>query len=247
LKLLADLHCHTTASGHAYSTLLEMINGAKEANLQAIAITDHGPALPGGPHLYHFGNMKVFKKEINGIKVLKGVEANILDYDGSIDVPGRYLKNLDIVLAGFHNICYPGGSVDQNTNALIKAMENPYLDIIVHPGNPDFPIDVKKFVKAAKDLNVLIEINNSSFSVSRKGSAKNCLDIAEEVARVNGMVSFGSDSHIFYDVGNFSECIKVANETGLKDKQIINTDLNKIELFLSRKNDIDKRARILPI
>ncbi len=247
MNLIADLHCHTVASGHAYSTLLEMITSAKEKGLEVLAITDHGPALPGSPHLYHFGNMKVFTKEMHGVRILRGVEANIVDYDGSIDMPTRYLKNLDIVLAGFHNICYPGGSIEQNTNALINAMENPYVDIIVHPGNPEYPIDIKRFVKAAKELNVLVEINNSSFSVSRAGSRKNCLEIAQEVAKVKGMVSFGSDAHIFYDVGNFDHCFKTAKEANLEENQIINADLRKLEKFLSRKENIEYIKRELPL
>ena len=53
MKLVADLHLHTIASGHAYSTIEEYVARAKKIGLKAIAITDHGPAMPGGPHQYH--------------------------------------------------------------------------------------------------------------------------------------------------------------------------------------------------
>src|SRR5512146_3220126 len=55
LKIVADMHTHTIASGHAYSTVNELAHAAAAKGLAAMAITDHGPALPGGPHLYHFG------------------------------------------------------------------------------------------------------------------------------------------------------------------------------------------------
>lgn len=246
MKLSVDLHTHTVASGHAYSSLLEMIQGAKENNIELLATTDHGPMMPGGPHLYHFGNMKVIPKEIQGVKILKGVEANITDYDGSLDMPSRYLKNLDIVLAGFHNFCYPGSNVEENTNSLINAMKNPFVDIIVHPGNPDYPINIEKFVSAAIEYNVLIEINNSSFSVSRRGSTKNCLEIAKTVKRLNGMVSFGSDAHIYLDVGNFKHSIKYATEAGLAKNQIINSSKEAVLEFLNRDRS-DYKNRSLPI
>ena len=56
MKLKIDLHSHTVSSGHAYSTLLENLRAAKEKGLEALAMTDHGPNMPGGPHLYHFYN-----------------------------------------------------------------------------------------------------------------------------------------------------------------------------------------------
>jgi len=245
MKLTVDLHTHTIASGHAYSSLLEMIQGAKNNNIEVLATTDHGPMMPGGPHLYHFGNMKAIPKEIDGVTILKGVEANITDYDGSLDMPTRYLKTLDIVLAGFHNFCYPGSNVEENTNSLINAMKNPFVDIIVHPGNPDYPINIEKFVSAAIEYNVLVEINNSSFSVSRRGSTKNCLEIAKTVNRLNGMVSFGSDAHIYLDVGNFNHSNEYAKKAGLDKNQIINSSSEAVLKFLTRDRS-DYRNRVYP-
>ena len=51
MKIIADTHTHTIASTHAYSTLLENVGYAKKAGLRAIAITDHGPAMPDAPHM----------------------------------------------------------------------------------------------------------------------------------------------------------------------------------------------------
>lgn len=246
MNLSVDLHCHTVASGHAYSSLYEMVQGAKNNNIELLAITDHGPMMPGGPHLYHFGNMKVIPKEIDGVKILKGVEANITDYDGSLDMPSRYLKNLDIVLAGFHNFCYPGSNIEENTNAMINAMKNPFVDVIVHPGNPDYPINIEKFVSAAIEYNVLIEINNSSFSVSRRGSTKNCLEIAKTVNKLNGMVSFGSDAHIYLDVGSFGHSLDFATRAGLDESQIINSSKNATLKFLNRGTRDNIKSRVYP-
>ena len=81
MKLVADLHTHTVASGHAYCSVNEMAQAAADVGLEMIAITDHGPNMPGGPHLYHFGNIHVVPSVIAGARVLKGVEANIAGPD----------------------------------------------------------------------------------------------------------------------------------------------------------------------
>lgn len=235
MKLEVDTHCHTIASGHAYSTIIENVKIAAKKDLKLIAITEHGPSMPGGPHKYYFGNLDVIPREIDGVKILRGVEANIADYDGNLDLDDYYLKRLDIVLAGLHTHCYPGGDVNQNTRALIKAMENPYVDIIVHPGNPKFPIDIDRFVRASKENNVHIEINNSSFVVSRKGSYENCILIAKKAAEYKTKISIGSDAHICYDVGNFENAKKVIEDAGISQENVLNTSCEKVIDYLKSK------------
>ena len=83
MDLKIDLHTHTIASGHAYSTLLENLQEAKGKGLKMLAITDHGPQLAGGPQLFYFGNLRVLPREYLGVELLRGVEANILDSNGS--------------------------------------------------------------------------------------------------------------------------------------------------------------------
>ena len=142
LKLLLDTHCHTISSGHAYSTIKEIAEEAADMGLKLIAMTDHGPDMQGGPDLFHFGNMRVIPEYIKGVRVLKGVEANIMDFEGRLDVPEKYLKKLDIVIASLHEACIDSGTVEENTRALIGAMSNPFVDIIAHPGNPYYPVDI---------------------------------------------------------------------------------------------------------
>ncbi len=248
MNLVADLHCHTISSGHAYSTVKEMVQSASDHKLETIAITDHGPMMPGGPHLYHFGNIKVVPRELYGVAILRGVEANIIDYEGNLDMPDQYLNQLDIVLAGFHRFCYPGGNVEDNTKAMINAMKQPYVDIIVHPGNPEYPIDIEKVVVAAKELNVFIEINNSSFSVSRRGSEVNCCEIAKMVKRYNSMVSIGSDAHIYTDVGNFTKAREVIAQAGLEKDNILNTSSQALKTYLSRKQPgMEPKEKVFPV
>lgn len=72
MKIVADTHCHTLASTHAYNTLLEMVRYAKQIGLKTIGLTDHGPAMPDGPHEWHFTNLAIWPDIIEGVRVLKG-------------------------------------------------------------------------------------------------------------------------------------------------------------------------------
>jgi len=236
MKLVADLHVHTIASGHDYSTVLENARSAWDKGLELIAITDHGPSMPGAPHPYHFSNLRVLPRTILGVEILKGVEANIVDADGNIDLSDRFRKHLNIVLAGFHRDCYEPSSVEENTRTMVNAIAGGKIDVVVHPDNPAFQIDPVPVVMAAIEHNVLLEINNSSLAgFARKGSRDNCILLAKTVARLGGRVSFGSDSHYCSLVGELGAAAQLAETAGLGADQVINTSLASIREFLRQR------------
>lgn len=228
MKLLLDTHVHTLASGHAYSTLAEYVDEAKKKGLELIAQTDHGPAMPGGPHAFHIGNQRVLPDEMDGIRVLKGVEVNIIDFEGRLDLEDRYMKNLEFVLASLHDVCIYPGDRDQNTKALIGAMKNKYVDAIGHSGNPAFPIHIEEFVKAAKEHDIMIEINNSSFGKSRVGSRENCEEIARMAKQYGVKLISGSDAHVRYDLGRFNYALEVFERLEIPEALIMNTSKEKL-------------------
>jgi putative hydrolase len=229
-----DIHIHSIASGHAFSTVEEIVAAASERGLEGVAITDHGPALPGGPHLYHFMALRFIPEVMQGVRVLRGIEANILD-EGKLDVGEDALEQLDIVLAGFHEGCdYTGTSEAENTRTLLKVMENPWVDIIPHPGNPAYPIDYAAVVDQAVRTNTALEINNSSFSISRKNSAPNCLEIARLCAEKGALVAIGSDAHISTGVGRFAHALEALEQGGILPAQVVNRNLEALVAFLQR-------------
>ena len=105
-----DLHTHTYASGHAYNTMNEMAYAAKEKGLQLLGITDHAPAMPYSSGPLHFLNLKVARREKYGLPLLLGVEANIVDYEGNLDMEEAVLKQMDIVIASLHTPCIKSGT-----------------------------------------------------------------------------------------------------------------------------------------
>jgi putative hydrolase len=239
LKFIIDTHTHTVSSGHAYSTVQEMARGANDNGMEMFAITDHGPAMKGAPYLYHFGNLKTIPGILYGVRIIKGVEANIIDYSGNTDMPEEYLKRLDFVIASFHDICITPSTMEEHTNALINVLKNPYIDAIAHPGNPQFEVDIEKVVKAAKQYNKLIEINNHSFT-ARTGSEKNCREFAIKCKEHGVGITCGSDAHISFDVGNFEHVYKLLREAEVPEELILNTSLQKFDNYLkSRKQRIE--------
>lgn len=234
MRYFIDLHMHTVASDHAYSTVHEYVQQAKAKGLKLIAITDHGIALDDSPHPWHFVNLRIIPRVVDGVGILRGIEANILNLNGEIDCDDNMYRELDIVIAGFHDPAIMPMDIDKNTEALIATIKNPKVNIISHPGNPKFPIHVYEVAEAAKKHQVALEINNSSF-ISRKGSDDNCRKIAQAVKDVGGMISFGSDSHIAYTVGGFDHCLELIKETNFPVERIINHSPKAVIEFLAVK------------
>lgn len=234
MKMLVDLHTHTIASGHAYSTITENAQAAARRGIELLGIADHGPSLPGAPHIYYFNNMGVIPEEICGVKVLAGVEANIISHEGDLDLPVHILAKLKIVLAGLHKVCYPGGTLEQNTQAYIKAMSNPFTDMIVHPGRIDFKVDLEQIARASAQLNVPVEINNSTLSTitTKIEARKNCSLFARYMAKYKGPVVLGSDAHFSDRVGEFGDALDLVLEAGISEQQILNTSPERVLNYL---------------
>lgn len=238
MKELLDLHVHTISSGHAYSTVKENIDEAKNKGLKFLGISDHSDAMPGGASKLHFLNLRVLKKSINGIRILKGAEVNILDYNGKLDLPDRILKELDYVIASIHMPCIRIGTKEENTNAIIKAMENPYVKIIGHPDDSRIPINYEEVVLAAKRTKTLLEINNSSLKEDghRKGAKENLDMMLKLCMKHNVMVVLGTDSHVYYEVGDFENCRRVLKDADFPNELVLNYSEDPLEILLSIKN-----------
>ena len=99
MKTLLDVHTHTVASGHAFSTLQEMAVAASEKGLKLLGITEHAPGIPGTCSPIYFRNLHVVPRRIYGVELLLGAELNIIDYKGTIDLGEEYFPMLDIRIA----------------------------------------------------------------------------------------------------------------------------------------------------
>ncbi|QCJ69926.1 phosphatase [Providencia heimbachae] len=228
-----DLHAHTIASTHAYSTVNEYFSEAASRGVKLFAITDHGPEMQDAPHEWHFGNMPILPRIVNGVGLLYGIEANIKNKLGETDCNEKIARHLDIILAGFHEPVLAPQSLADNTEAMIATICSGKVQIITHPGNPKYPIDITAVAQAAKENNVALEMNNSSFLHSRAGSPKNCLEIAKAVKAAGGWVSLGSDSHYAGHLGRFDHVVAMLDSIEFPQSQILNVTPRRVLDFLA--------------
>lgn len=235
MKILVDTHTHTNASTHAYSTLEENVAIAKKKGLEAIAITNHGPKVPDAPHIWHFINMpRNVPRDIDGVKILYGVEANILDTDGTLDMDAGALSMLDVVIASMHRDTFAPQNRKAHTQAYINALLNPYVDIIGHSGSPDYEYNIESVLALAKKEGKMIEINNNSHLI-RKGSTQNCIAIAKKCMDMGVYVVVSSDAHMSRSVGQFDEATAMLKEINFPEELIANTNLEKFLSILRQR------------
>lgn len=236
MKYVTDTHSHTIASGHAYSTLAEMAKAAADYGLEALAVTEHGPQLPGSCHPMYFCNFKAVDRHIFGVELLLGCEADIVDYEGALDLEVKDLKRIDIVLASMHPQCYTPGSRAENTRAYCLALENPYVDIIGHADDGRMPTDYDELARQAKAAGKLLELNNSSLlpGCGRENGYENMKQILKACERHGAFVTLGSDAHFFDRVGRFEEVQAVLDEVRFPEELIVSTSVEKLKEHLHK-------------
>ncbi len=234
-KLLFDLHTHTLVSGHAFSTLKENIEAARDRGLWAMGTSDHSSSMPGAPDTIFFGNYKAVPDELFGVRIFTGMEANISDYDGHLDMDDATLKKMDYVIASLHVPCIDAGTRAENTDALIGAMQNPYVKIIGHPDDDRYPLDYPRLVQAAAKAKVALEVNSSSTSprTGRRNADKN-IPIFLALCQDYGVpVIVGSDAHIFSAVGDFATAEAMLTRCNFPEKLILNTSRDGLHYVLN--------------
>jgi len=176
--------------------------------VEVIAITDHGPSMEGSPSVGYFGNMSRIPRKMNGLNILMGCEANVIDFSGNIDLGKEIAEGLDIVLVGLHKLTpYPSNSsLTDNTRALIKAITSNRVHIISHPYRLDFPVDITELANVASDQGVLLELNLSLLKLF--GTNKDLLNqiklMIEVAEKLNVGIVISSDAHIATEIGDDS-------------------------------------------
>lgn len=254
MKLIGDYHTHTIYSSgfkehgtHATGTIRANAESALAKGLKEIAICDHGP----GHYLYGVKkkNIPLMRDEIDrlneefvpkGLKILLGVESNLIGIDGTLDVDEELLKYTDIVLMGYHYGATPNSIIDGiglyvlnpiskffhlgkekakelNTRAYIKALGKYPIYMITHPGSKAV-VDIVELAKEAYKHGTALEISAKHSELSIE-SIKLLLDI-DVIYMVN------SDAHRPEDVGNVGNAIGKAKKANLPLDRIKNIEIN---------------------
>ena len=234
MNYLSDLHTHTIASGHAYSTLLENVKYASEKGMKILGVSDHGTTMPDAPHPWYFSNLRVLPRIIDNVIILRGCESNILNTDGDLDIGDN--PTLDYIIASLHEPCFNPKTKEENTTAILNVLDKyERVEILGHLGNPNYDLDFHKIVKKAKEKDVMIEINNSSLlGHSRKGSDVVCKNIALLCKEYGTKVILSSDTHFYTSIGVFDNAIAMLREIDMPEELIMN-EPSKLIAHLHKK------------
>lgn len=244
MKLIGDYHTHTNYS-HGRNTIEENVERALELGLKEIAITEHGPG-----HIFYGVNRKKLMEmkekisELNEkyrgrINILFGIEANIMDFDGNLDISPEETEKFDFIACGYHNGIMPRGfmmkffyspfgnlrkiikpldelGVRLATESMIKASYKYKLKFITHPG-AKLKIDS---VKLAREINqgTILEINNKHGNLNRE----QLMEIEAAGIRINYIIN--SDAHSKDAVGNVKRAERELIEAGIDLERVINIE-----------------------
>lgn len=236
MNFLLDSHTHTIASGHAYNTMNEMVQAAADKGLALLGITEHAMAMPGTCNEFHFTNLRVLPRRMSGIEVYFGTEANIVDYNGKLDMRQGLLERMDVVIASMHIPCIRPGTKAENTRTCVRAIENPAVNILGHPDDARFPVDYDELAAAAKENHVLLELNNSSLGpyASRRDTRPNDIAMLELCRRYGTPVIVNSDAHCAMDVGSHAYAEALLAELNFPEDLIVNRSVEMYKRFVNR-------------
>ncbi len=230
-----DTHTHTVISGHSWSTLSENVHAAKARGLTGFCLTEHGPAIPGGAPEYIPHSEQMLPSIIDGIRVYRGIEADILDFTGRLDIPDQFLRLTEFAIASFHSIFLEAGTIEQNTQAYLGALRNPWIDTIGHADDPSVPCDLEAVVLEAKKLNKLIELNNNSLTPHRPNSRGSITKYALLCKQHGVPVCVASDAHYYTMVGSVDPLMTLLTEIDFPSGLIVNMTQDRFEAYLATR------------
>jgi len=233
--ILGDLQMHTKFSD-GMNTVSEMADEAKNLGYKYIAVTEHnteGLEVAGGVKSKDIPKyIKKIKALKTSVKVLAGIEVNI-DKDGSLTVPDEYLKQLDIVIIAIHsNFKMPK---DEMTKRILKAFENPYVNIFAHPtgrlllGRDGYDFDFEAVCKKGKEKNICLELNAYPERLDLNG------EMAKLAKSFGCKFSIGTDAHSINQLRYLKYGVFMARRGWLEKKDVINTyPYDKLVQFLEK-------------
>lgn len=238
-----DLHVHSKWSDGTAS-IEELAIHAKEMGLKYILIADHtkGLGVAGGLDEEEIAEqikeIDSLNKKIRGIRILKGIEANIQN-DGSIDVSDEILNSLEVVIASIHHGFKNPPEV--LTGRVIKAIENPFVHIIAHPtgrilGERDaYEIDLERIISACAANGTCLEINAYPMRLDLN-------DLNARRAKEKGvMLSIGTDAHQVDQISYLSYGVYVARRAQLGKESLLNCmDAEEILAYVRKKRGVRK-------
>lgn len=235
MNFIGDFHTHTCASTHAYSTITENAKWASEHGMKFLAMTDHGLDMEDAPHLWHFYNLRVLPEELYGVRILKGMEANIKDDKGTLDIYDESLyHSLEWIVASMHYPIMMPSDKAAHTRAYLGILQNPYVDVIGHSESEQYDYDFEAVAKECSNQGKLIEINVARLW-RHKPSWERCMRILEACEKYGTSIVVDSDAHFFTAIGDFKRADELLEEAGFPEKLVFNASEERVHEYLKNR------------
>ena len=237
--LEVDLHVHSLFSSCGLHTILELLAHGRSIGLKAIAITDHGPAVEEGRLTSVF--FERFKSPYPDIRLYKGIELNLIDENGAIDMVWPLMPLVDILLLGAHPNLEKGRPKAWYTDMFLAAIEkNPFIDILTHPNDPTYPLDFRRLAESAKRHGMAIELNNSKI-LYRRGTSQGALELINACKEAGCLMVVNSDTHALQELGGDESVRPLLEEVGFPESFIINRDPAAAAAFIEGRRKFKKK------
>ncbi|QAT49285.1 phosphatase [Caproiciproducens sp. NJN-50] len=235
MNLIADTHTHTIASTHAYCTLTEMVHAAAGRGLFAIAVTDHGPDMPGAPGRWYFHNLKAVPRRLENVLVLRGEETNVIDFEGRTDLTREDASCLDWVVASIHEVTMrdKAPTEEKVTKAWLAIAENPLVRVIGHSGSELYRYDYERVLPVFAQNGKLVELNEASFT-GRTESIPNCTRIMRLCKKHGVPIIVNSDAHFSSQVGCFERSLQLLEEIDFPEELVVNSSVQRFSAYLKQ-------------
>lgn len=197
-----DLHVHTVRSQCGTMTIGEIASTAARLGIRSVGITDHALAFSNNPFQFHILCKRV-PDEMDGVRVYKGIELNVLDTHGTVDMPMDLLPWFDYVAIGLHPLpkLLDDRGEKGNTDALIAALRrNPWIDVINHPTQFSHALDLDRLLDEMAAQGIAFEVNDCNAYFRKSDPAVTAAMAVEAVARGVPLVA-NSDAHVACELG----------------------------------------------
>ncbi|WP_438765850.1 DNA polymerase/3'-5' exonuclease PolX [Kushneria sp. TE3] len=220
-----DLHMHTTASD-GRASLEEMAHAARQRGYRYIAITDHSKRLAMANGLdakrlrEQMSEIDALNERLKNFTVLKGNEVDILE-DGALDLPDDVLKELDVCVFSVHSKF--NLSREQQTTRILRAMDNPHVNILAHPtgriinGRQGYDVDIEAVLHGARERGVFLEINAQP---ARLDLSDHWVHMARDIGVA---LAINTDAHATDQLGHMTLGVTQARRGWLEKSDVLNT------------------------
>ncbi len=238
--LEADLHVHSLFSACGLHTILELLDHGRAIGLKTMAITDHGPGLGEGRLTSVF--FERFRSPYPGLTLYKGLELNVLPERGKVDVVWQFMPFIDILLLGIHPNLKPGQSKQFYTDLVVAALENnPFIDILTHPNDTNYPLDYHTVAETAKRLGVALELNNSKV-LYRRSTAEEALLLIQACKEVGCRMAVNSDTHALLELGGDESVRPLFGKAGFPMEMVVNRNAEAASAFIESRRELKRAA-----